>query len=342
MSEATNAPAEGEVGGPLTDFDKDFQTFMSHDFGTPELQEEDRGGETQSSESGAAGADSIQAGAGADTVAASDDKSKIETGEGSDSAATSASADGASTVQGGAGDDVVDPALLAAMAGFSAPAPEKKEQIAPVSSAVDKDGKTAPASSSEEDKDFMPFEPNFRLAPAVVSALFESEDPEVREKALVGLLSSYGNAIAATVMHEVKKVVLPATLTRYSESIVQDQTRNAVTNSFYAAFPELADYKPAVQKAFAIIAEREPGIVWGEATAKKIARLAEAALKNSGVPVTVKGLQTAATEQKPLPPVDTKKAPGSGFEAGGGRLSSEVLNSAEGPANLVKELTENW
>jgi len=337
MSEANTTPAPGEQGGPLTDFDKEFQTFMSHDFGSPELQDEDAGSETESASGGET--ETSAASSGQDSISGADGADNVGSESAPSNDATTSGENGQDSIQGANADDAVDPALLAAMHGLASPEPKKEP--AP-SVAPDKD-KTAPTTSSDEEEDFMPFEPNFRLSPQVVSALFEAEDMETREKALVGLLSSYGNAVAATVVAHVQKTVLPGALTKFSESVVQDQTRNAVTTSFYSAFPELEGYKPAVQRAFAIIAEKEPNLQWGEATAKRIARLVEATLKQSGIPITVKGLQTPATSAKtPLPPVDPKKAPGSGFEAGGSRLSSDTLGSADGPAKLVEELTNFW
>lgn len=312
MSETHEATEGAEsTAGTESTFDAEFSAFLGYTFDEPE---DDAGGE--STETAPAGEATVAGNAGNDTIAGV---------SGND---TQVSPNETDTSQQAQDTDEVDPALLAAMAGLTSPQ-GADTQTAPERQAGED------TTTSTESTDYMPFQPTFKLPPETVSALFEAEDTETRAGALVGLLSAFGNTITALADKRAE--------TRFQELITSYQGQNnernvarAVHSHFYGKYPELDDYKPAVIKAFQVIAAKNPAsAAYSEDVAEQVAKLAKAALAQSGVKFEAPKVAAKGPPRK----ASTSKAPGSGFDASSGRPGGGLETSVdEGPGELVDQM----
>lgn len=329
MSEAnTAAPAASEEERA---FQENWNAFMNSSFDIDDNGEFiDTGASSgESTTAAASGDDTLQGGAGNDQITTQP--------EGQDSAAAPASSD--APLEGAPGEDV-DPALLAAMAGLATAPKPASEPAAPAASGTSADGNKPDAGSSEDDDDapFMPFQPTFKLDKALSEALFESDDVATREKALVGLLSAFGNTVIAVAEQRIREHHVPrlqeATLSQFQ----QVQVSRAVQQDFYAAFPELSEYKPAVVKAMEVIQNQNPGAPYTEELRNKVGALARAALTQAGVKLPARPGTQPASSAAPAPAPSPAPAADVPFEAGGARPA--MSGGDNGPADILEQLSQ--
>lgn len=330
MSEAHTPQEPAFEGNTNDDFDASWKQFLDSDFGTDDAGEFTQAGtEVQaggdSTTAAAAGADTLAGGQGNDTISLTLETPNVSGQTGNVSGETSGA------------QPEVDPALLAAMSGLAtgAPAPSSvapnEVQPQPVET------KVTPALSADEDK-FQPFTPEFKLPPAIISGIFESEDTATREQALVGLLSSFGNAICQTIYATAQKEWLPKSFEQHygaAQQRTQEQAvASAVSEDFYGAFPELKEYKPAVQRAMQVIASQDPKVGYSPELRDKVGALARAALAQAGVVLkpAQKAALTGDSKQAPTPKGSTP------FEAGGSRPS--MGGDPSSPESILNELTQ--
>jgi hypothetical protein len=317
MSEANtpqSAEAPADNASPGSDFDAEFAAFLGHSFDEPE----------------------DSASAEGEPPAQDQQTEQVETPPAETPPASSEAPPNADTPAGdneapaGTPDpEQVDPADLAAMLGLSevpaaTPEPVKEEP---------KPSAAAPA----EDEPFMPFTPTFKLPKEMSAALFEAEDSETREAALVGLLSSFGNTITQVIEKRFQEHYAPALATRAISQVRESQAANAILQHFYGANQDLIPYKKAVDSAFALVAKkRGVNTPYTPELAAEVSKLTRAALRASGIQLQGQGAPAASPPPKKAPP---SKAPGSGFEAGASRPSG-ASSSNSGPADLVRDLSE--
>jgi hypothetical protein len=341
MSEA-HTPTQSDASGqpPVEDdnaFDAEFQAFLGHTFGE----------DTDSSSDDAAGSGEPQEQAPAQAPAAPatpDAGQQAPNGDptpGQQAAAPVPQDSGtppAPAAPAATGDEI-DPALLAAMLGLG------DGQQAPAPAAAPAAPAPAPAASStpQEDESFAPFEPTFRLKPEVVTALFESEDTETREKALVGLLSAFGNTITTVMEQRFREHHTPRLQESFTSVVEQRQVFNAVNQDFAQAYPELAPYGAAVKKAFQIVGAQNPSAPYTPEMRDKVGALARAAVKAGGIQLPDRPGQAAPA---PAPaaatpaPARTAAKGATPFEAGAARPGGTGVNGDSGPADLVAQLSE--
>lgn len=321
MSETNDAGATtaSETGGTPSAFDDEFAAFLGHTFGDPNAEPEAPvlgGPET-----------SAPAAAAAEPAAPASTPLAVAPASAETPAANGEAAPPQDPAPSG-----IDPADLAAMVGLATPkAPATAEPAA--------ESAPAPASSSsEEDAPWTPFTPTFKLPPETVSALFEAEDTETRAAALVGLLASFGNTLTQVVDERIAKHHAPRIQSSFDSSQNEQQTARAIFQDFYGKYTQLDAYRPAVQKAFQIVAQKT-GMKEGYTPAirDQVAALAIAALKQSGV---VFEEAPATVPPKEVVKATPSKAPGSGFEAGSARPSGQIETGDNGAADLVAELSQ--
>lgn len=322
MSEANSAPAASEGQNPVEEangFDAEFAAFLGHSFDEPEDDPSPQSEETP------AGAEPPPQG---ETPAKEPEGATPEPASAETPAVETPPADAQP-------DPEIDPADLAAFTGLGQQSPQ--QQQAPADGAPGKDPSPA---TQEEDETFAPFQPTFKLKPEMSAALFESEDANVREQALVGLLSSFGNAITQVMEQRIKEYHAPRLASNIQGTMIERQAAAAVDQHFYGKYPELHQFRPAVQRAFKVLADKDPKIQYSEDLAERVAKLAAQGLKASGINVSVKALQKqAAAAPAGSPKASKEKAPGSGFEAGGTRPA--MSNSTEmSPDSLVRDLSD--
>lgn len=340
MSDTNNAGAEGAALEPETEsqnFDAEFADFLGHKFDAGEgvPTNEDPPAETASA---GTGTDTISAGAGSDTI----------------QAATSPPASPPSSVAAGSADPpasaivpaitpdpnaapAVDPADLAKMLGLGT------TQVSTVTAVTGSD--TVSAGTSEVP--FAPFDPKTWKIPApLATAIFEGEDPESRNTALVTLLSHFGNAVLQQADARFKDYHAPAIYTGVGERMNTAQTQVAIQRDLYGEYPELQPHSEVVKKAFLVLAERDPSLKYTTENRDKAAALAVHVLRSSGVlagtgallPVSKRNGGGAAPISPPAVVTPPKKN-GSVFEAGGARPGGGGI-SGETPESLVAQLTE--
>jgi hypothetical protein len=318
MSEENNAPATEAPASEPTAFDAEFEAFLGHTFGGEEEE---------------APATSEPAAAAAAPAAEEPAKAPAEEPK-TDPAPAPANAE-TPAAEGAEGAEQPTPEVsqadLAAMLGLAEPQPAAAE---PAAAPAAEPQSSAPA----EDETFMPFQPNFRLPKETVAALFEAEDSDTRERALVGLLSAFGNSITQVIEQRFKEHYAPTVAARTLSEMQVRTAGQAVTQHFYGKHPDLAPYKPAVQQAFKVIHKNlGDKATYSEEIADRVANLARAALKASGINLTAPAAPAPTVPPKKAPP---SKAPGSAFEAGGARPDVGSLTADNGPADLVASLSE--
>lgn len=332
MSEADNAPTQSDDSGSADDtsFDAEFQAFLGHTFGpdTEDLPPTDSG-EGNTDEPAPAGdapviPDAAAQAPNAEPTAGSTPDAAVPPDSGQPATAAPAA------------DGEVDQALLAVMLGVSE-APKAGEQPAP------KAGEPAPATSSTptDDEDFAPFTPDFRLKPEVTSALFESEDTETREKALVGLLAAMANTITSVMDQRIRQHHAPRLQESFTSATEQRNVLQAVNQDFVTAYPELAPYGAAVKKAFQVVGQQDPQAPYSPEMRDKVGRLARAAVMASGIQLPARGAPAPAPAAA-VTPTPAKAAPkgGTPFEAGAARPGGTGVSVDSGPGALLDELSE--
>lgn len=315
------APVESDV---LTDtaqaeLDANIELFMGHGF-----QAEERALEAQAAEK-AGNATEADTNSGGETTAGS---AGDDTLSGADNADGTASAPGPDAVQ-----PVPEPtpAELAAMLGHTEETPTAESTTA------------APAAATEET--FKPFQPNFKLPPAMVAGIFEAEDTETREQNLVNLLAAYGNTIVQVMEARIAEHHAPRLFSDFTARQSAAQVGQGINQHFYGTegYPELQGYGPAVKKAFEIVAKQvgadKP---YDDTIRAKVGELVHATLKAQGITLERKGAGAKTAPKpaaKPKAAAAVKSTPV--FEAGAGRPGGGVSSQGDsGPADLLSQLSQ--
>lgn len=320
----THADTAGNEAAPVgdIDFDSEFASFLGHDFSAPHesLDKVEEAPAPKEGEEGYVAPDPAKEpegdkSAGNAEPAAPAPKAEPQPQEG---VTTGAQA-------------LVDAADLAAMQGLTNPvkaAPVAAPQGDPVP------GKTTPAGQEEET--WAPFTPDFKLDTALRSALFESEDTDTREKALVGLLASFGNTLTTIFDQRMKAHYAPQMQSHFVGSVESRQIYSSIQSDFHNEFPELKDYGPAVKKAFEVVAAKDPAAPYSPELRNKVGELARAAIAQSGVTLPTRKGAAAPAPAKPTP--QRKTPPAAIFDAGGARPGGSVEKNS--PLDIVTQLSE--
>lgn len=211
-----------------------------------------------------------------------------------------------------AGEQGVDQTLLAQILG-AAPAPQPVAQPAPAPVPAPTPGAPqgeSPPAPAEED--WTPFPSTMTLPPAMVSALFESDDSNVRAQALVSLLVSYGNTITSLTEKRIREVHAPSIQGRVQSAQAEQEQARAVNTDFYGAFPDLAPFKELVKKTFLAVQQANPAATYNQQTRDQVGNLAREAAKRMGL-ITAPAPAPAAASPAPAA---KKPAP---YLAGGAR-----------------------
>lgn len=315
---------------PADDFAAEWQGFLGHSFDNEDTQVDNGTGEQ--------GEESTSASTTGDPGSTAAEPNEDAT-SGTTTAAAAPQASGEPPVEAAPAvtGDEIDPALLAAALGLSDP-----PAAAPAATSTGTGESEASTSTSPEAEVFAPFQPTFRLKPEVVRDLFEAEDTETREKALVGLLSAFGNTITQVVDQRMTEHHAPRIQESFASVHEARTVETAIKSDFNQAFPELAPYGAAVKKAFQVIAAQDPKAPYSPELRDKVGALARAAVKAGGIALPDRQAAAPATVVT-SPPAPAKKEPlkATAFEAGAARPGGTGSTGGDsGPADLVNQLSE--
>lgn len=221
----------------------------------------------------------------------------------------------------------VNPELLLQMFGGD-PAPPPAQPSTPA----------VPAAQPDADAVPMPFTSAMQLPPQLVSAIFESEDPVQRTQALTGLMAALGNAVVGFVEERMTSHHAPRMANQFQAAQSASAQAAAVSQHFYGANPDLAQYRQVVERAGRVYLAANPQAQYNEQTAQGIAALARSALAQMG---TV--LQPAAPAA-PATPAAPARQPASPYVAGGASPggSLETPLSQTSPAGVFDQMMGSW
>lgn len=220
--------------------------------------------------------------------------------------------------------DEVDAALLQQMLTIPGVAPVEQQ---PVQQPVQQ----TPA----EEPVFKPFANNFQLPAPLQAALFESDDPQVRAQALVDVMVSVGNSVAAVMEARIKEHYVPKITQQAEQRFTQNTEVKRIDTDFYSTYPELEANRPLVTKAFQIVAAKlGTGAVYNAEVKAQVGALAKKALAATGVQVAQ---PTQQQTSQPKPAAKPKTTP---YVAGGARPGNYESPDPNTAAAMFDELSK--
>jgi len=227
-------------------------------------------------------------------------------------------AEPAAVENAGDGEEPIDAGLLASLVLGTSPAPT------PTPTAVEAPA-PAPVESpaGDDDKPYMPLQAKRgMIPPQVLDTIFNSEDPGQREDALIGVLTSWGNAILAMADNRVKEFHAPRMVQAQAQTVEAQRHAVETQQDFYGAFPDLQEVPQLVARVAQVIAQQNPQAKYGPEMRDKIGKTARAFAKQTGI--TLKGAAPAAKVEAPQP-----------FVTGSARPAPASSNAGFGPEDML-------
>ena len=222
----------------------------------------------------------------------------------------------------------ISPEDLVALLTGTAPAPtDPAPQGSPAAAAP---AQSAPAQASPQSGE--QWDPpvelgSLNIPQPLMAALFESEDPAARSRALGDIIAQAVNASVQIAEERFQQRLAPRMVQDFEMRSTAAQQAREVHNAFYTANPDLRGQEALVKRAGELYAAKNPNAQWTPQTQAAIATLARGVLKQFGVaqqaPAPASSAPSAPVAPVAPAPVHTP------YMAGGAR--PETVNVPEDP-----------